>query len=215
MIKIFNIDMAIHYLEKDEDNVLYTCGTFQDMGEKITFNDIEKLKDIKNKEYGWMYQYYTQNLGGGKWDKYAELDVFTVEKDMFGKYPGWNSESEFLYFGYSSVVCGLQEKIRNLENQVKREEEKTQRYFKESTGYGYTTIILNMADDFEKDCPSEIKEKLVSEYDKCEDEYKCDFHILPNIAAAEHIAKQLDKWAFIARKSEVIDGWYAVWSIGD
>jgi len=185
MIKIFNIDMAIYYLEKDEDNVLCTCGAFQDVGEKITFSDIEKLKGIKNKKYGWMYQFYTDDFGGTKWPKYAELDVFEVEKDTFGKRPGWNSESEFLYIGYSSVISGLYEKIRNFENQAKREEEETQRYFREDTEY--TNMILNMAKDFGTDCPSEIKEKLVEEYNKCEDVYKSDFHILPNIPVTKQV----------------------------
>jgi len=214
MVKIFNLEMAIHFLERDKDYSLFTCGLYQDNDREITHKDLDELRKLKeDKDYSWMYQYYTQNLGGGKWDKYAELDVFTVEKDMFGKYPGWNSESEFLYLGYSSVVCGLQEKIRNLESQIKREKELGQRYFEESSKY--QEMIRNMADDFGIDCPSEIKEKLVSEYDKCEDEYKNSFHILPFIAASEHVAKQLDKWAFIAKRSDVIDGWYAVWSIGD
>jgi len=214
MVKIFNLEMAIHFLERDKSHNLFTCGLYQDNDREITHKDIDELRKLKNdNKNSWMYQYYTQDLAGKKWNKYAELDVFTVEKDMFGKYPGWDSESEFLYLGYSSVICGLQEKIRNLEAQIKREQEVSQRYFKENTEY--VGMILNMADDFELDCPSEIKEKLVAEFDKCDDDYKSDFHILPNIAAAEHVAKELDKWAFIAERTDVIDGWYAVWSIGD
>jgi len=214
MIKIYNLEMAIHFLERNDDRSLFACGIYQNNETELTYKDLDKLRKLKEtKENSWMYQYYTQNLGGNKWEKYAELDVFTVKKDRFGKNPGWNSESEFLYIGYSSVVCGLQEKIQNLESQIKREQEESQRFFGENTEY--TGMILNMADDFENDCPSEIKEKLVAEYDNCKDKYKSDFHILPNIVAAKHIKNQLDEWAFIAEETDVIDGWYAVWSIGD
>lgn len=214
MIKIFNLEMAIHFLKHNDDRELYPCGVMSVDYEKVTQKDINMLeKCTEDLKTAWMYQFYTQDLSGTKWVKYAELDIFDVEKDMFGKYPGWDSESEFLYIGYSKVISTLQEKVKKMENKINKEKEKSQQYFKENTGY--TGLILNMADDFEKDCPTEIKEKLVAEFDKCDDRYKSDFYILPCIAAAEHIATQLDKWAFIPQRTNVIDGWYAVWSIGD
>jgi len=214
MVKIFNLEMAIHYLERDKDYSLFTCGLYQDNDREITHEDVDELRKLKEEsKNSWMYQYYTQNLGGTKWVKYAELDVFTVEKDMFGKYPGWNSESEFLYFGYSSVVCGLQEKIRNLESKVNNTKERGQRYFEENSGY--QEMIQKMSTDFGAECPKDIEKKLKAEYDKCTDEYKNSFYILPYTMAAKHVADMLNKWAFIAERTDVIDGWYAVWSIGD
>jgi hypothetical protein len=214
MIKIFNLDMAIHFLKNNEDRKLFSCGIFQDNNNEITYKNLDDLRKLKeDKEHSWMYQYYTQNLGGKKWDKYAELDVFDVEKDMFGKYPGWESESEFLYLGYSSVVNRLKEKIQNLEIKVKNTKESGQRYFEENSEY--QEMIRKMANDFEIDCPSEIKEKLQKEYDIFEDNYKSSFYILPDTKVAKNIEKQLEKYSFIFYKTNIIDGWYAVWSYGD